>query len=184
MINTRQLKHFITVAKVANFTNAAQQLHIAQPALSISIKKFEQQLGVQLLKRDDRNISLTDEGKVLYEHAIRIIQKIENAELAIDEMKGLMKGEVRLGMPSMMGSYFFPPIIMAFKNKYPHLKISIVDAGIQSVRKMLLAGDLDVGVILEENVPDSLEIAPLFSSQMVATVGNGHPLAKQKRNRF
>jgi len=183
-MNIRQLKHFVTVANVSNFTNAAQQLHIAQPALSISIKKFEQQLGVQLIKRNDRKISLTDEGKVLYEHAIRIIQQVENAKLAIDEMKGLMKGEVRLGAPSMMGSYFFPQVIMAFKKEHVHLKISVVDAGIQSVRQMLLDGELDVGVILDKDVPDSLETDPLLSSHMVATVSNNHPLAKQKHIDF
>ncbi|PJC86841.1 LysR family transcriptional regulator [Vibrio sp. HA2012] len=183
-MDVRQLKHFVTVANVSNFTHAAQQLHIAQPALSISIKKFEQQLGVQLIKRDERKANLTDEGKVLYEHAVRILQQVEDARLAIDEMKGLMKGEVRLGAPSMMGSYFFPQVIMAFKKTHPHLKISVVDAGIQSVRKMLLDGELDIGVILNQDVPNSLETDPLFSSQMVATVSNNHPLAGHKQIDF
>ena len=101
-METRHLKHFLAVAEWKNFTHAAQQLHIAQPALSISIKKFEQQLGVTLFKRDDRKVTLTHEGQVLLEHAKRIYQQIEDAQLAIDELKGLVKGEVRLGAPSTL----------------------------------------------------------------------------------
>lgn len=71
-METRHLRHFVAVAQQGSFTQAAQLLHIAQPALSISIKKFEQQLGVTLLKRDERKVSLTHEGEVLLEHALRI----------------------------------------------------------------------------------------------------------------
>ncbi|MCG3723848.1 LysR family transcriptional regulator [Vibrio cincinnatiensis] len=178
-METRHLKHFLAVAEWQNFTHAAQQLHIAQPALSISIKKFEQQLGVTLFKRDDRKVTLTHEGQVLLEHAKRIYQQIEDAQLAIDELKGLVKGEVRLGAPSMMGSYFFPQIVMAFKSHFPQLKMTVIDAGTQSIRKMLLSGELDIGVILNQDVPDDLEVDPLLSSQMVAVVGPKHELAEQ-----
>lgn len=179
-METRHLKHFLAVAERKNFTQAALQLHIAQPALSISIKKFEQQLGVRLFKRDDRKVSLTHEGLVLLEHAKRIYQQIEDAQLAMDELKGLVKGEVRLGAPSMMGSYFFPQIVMAFKSHFPQLKMTVIDAGTQSIRKMLLSGELDIGVILNQDVPNDLEVDPLLSSQMVAVVGPKHELANQK----
>lgn len=115
-MDSRHLKHFVAVAELGHFTKAAKELHIAQPALSISIKKFEQQLGVELFRREERSITLTDEGKVLFEHAKRVLQQIDDAKLAIDELRGLEKGEVRLGAPSMMGSYFFPQVLMAFKS--------------------------------------------------------------------
>ncbi len=95
-MEVRQLRHFVTVAEWESFTLAAQQLHIAQPALSISIKKFEQQLGVTLFKRDERKVALTHEGEVLLEHAKRILQQVNDAQLAVDELKGVVKGEVRL----------------------------------------------------------------------------------------
>ena len=184
MINTRQLNHFARVAKLGNFTHAAKSLHIAQPALSISIKKFEQQLGIILFKREERHISLTEEGRVLYQYAQTILRQLDDAQLAVDEMKGLMKGEVRLGAPSMMGAYFFPQVVTAFRKQYPNLKISIVDAGIQSVRQMLLDGELDIGVILDKDIPSSLDTEPLFSSQMVAVVSNNHVLAAKKSINF
>ncbi|MFV0486392.1 MAG: LysR family transcriptional regulator, partial [Vibrio fluvialis] len=183
-METRHLKHFVTVARNESFTQAAQELHIAQPALSISIKKFEQQLGVVLFKRDERKVTLTHEGSVLLEHATRILQQIEDAQLAMDELKGLVKGEVRLGAPSMMGSYFFPEIVMAFKSHFPNLKMTVIEAGTQSIRKMLLSGELDIGVILNHDLPPDLEVDPLLSSQMVAVVGKEHELAQRKQIEF
>ncbi|MCE7609937.1 LysR family transcriptional regulator, partial [Vibrio fluvialis] len=183
-METRHLKHFATVARNESFTQAAQELHIAQPALSISIKKFEQQLGVVLFKRDERKVTLTHEGSVLLEHATRILQQIEDAQLAMDELKGLVKGEVRLGAPSMMGSYFFPEIVMAFKSHFPNLKMTVIEAGTQSIRKMLLSGELDIGVILNHDLPPDLEVDPLLSSQMVAVVGKEHELAQRKQIEF
>lgn len=183
-MDTRHLKHFVSVARNESFTQAAKALHIAQPALSISIKKFEQQLGVVLFKRDERKVTLTHEGMVLLEHATRILQQIEDAQLAMDELKGLVKGEVRLGAPSMMGSYFFPQIVMAFKSHFPNLKMTIIEAGSQSIRHMLLSGELDIGVILNHDLPPDLEIDPLLSSQMVAVVGNEHGLAQRTQIRF
>ncbi|MDC0611626.1 LysR family transcriptional regulator [Vibrio sp.] len=178
-METRQLRHFVAVAKHRNFTLAAKQIPIAQPALSISIKKFENQLGVMLFRRDDKTVELTHEGQVLLEHAERILQQIDDAQLAVNELKGLIKGEVRLGTPSMMGSYFFPEVIMAFKKTFPNLKMSVIEAGTQTIRKMLLAGELDIGVILDKDVPDDLETDLLITSPMVAAVGVNHSLAKK-----
>ncbi|WP_165311176.1 LysR family transcriptional regulator [Vibrio ziniensis] len=183
-METRHLKYFVAVAEQQSFTHAANALHIAQPALSIAIKKFEQQLGVTLFKRDERKVSLTHEGEVLLEHALRILRQLEDAQLAVDELKGLVKGEVRLGTPSMMGSYFFPEIIMAFKSYFPNLKMTMVEAGTQSIRKMLLSGELDIGVILNHDLPPDLEVDPLLSSQMVAVVGKDHEFADKKKIEF
>lgn len=179
-MDKRQLTHFVAVAEHGHFTMAAKALHIAQPALSISIRKFEAQLGVDLFRRQDRSIELTYEGKVLYEHAKRILQQFDDAQLAMDELIGLEKGEVRLGAPSMVGSYFFPEIVMAFKSHYPNMKLTLVDAGTQSIRQMLLDGELDIGVINNADVPDDLATDPLLTSEMVAVVGQHHPLAERE----
>lgn len=183
-MESKHLKHFVAVAQHGHFTRAAKALHIAQPALSISIKKLEQNLGVELFRREDRQVSLTDEGLVLYEHAKRILQQLEDAQLAIDELKGLEKGEVRLGAPSMMGSYFFPQILMAFNSRYPNLKLTLVDAGTRDIRKMLLNGELDIGMIDDVNVPDDLDTDHLLQVEMLAVVAKEHPFAKQKSVSF
>ncbi|SMY16713.1 MULTISPECIES: LysR family transcriptional regulator [Photobacterium] len=183
-MDTRLLIYFTQLAQTKNFTRAAEQLHIAQPALSVAIKKLEQQLDLTLFYRNERKVSLTQEGEVLLIHAKQILQKIDDATLAMKELRGLEKGEVRLGVPSMLGSYFFPQILMGFKSHYPNLKLTIVEAGTQSIRQMLVEGELDLGVIINHNVPSSLQIEHLLRSQMVAVVSEHHEFATQKSITF
>jgi len=184
MLESKPLRHFLAVAEHGNFTHAAKALHIAQPALSISIKKLEQSLELSLFRRGDKSVTLTQEGQALYEHAKRIAQQFADAELAMNELKGLEKGEVRLGAPSMMGSYFFPQILMAFKSQFPKLKLTLIDAGTESIRKMLLNGELDIGVINDANVPSDLETDHLLDSEMLAVVGVRHELAQKESIEF
>jgi len=183
-MDIRQLTYFVKLAETGNFTRAAEQMHIAQPALSIAIKKLENQLELPLFHRNDRKVVLTHEGNVLLEHARLILQQMKDANIAMAELKGLEKGEVRLGLPSMLGSYFFPEILMGFKSQYPNLKLTIVEAGTQSIRKMLLNGELDLGIIHNAEVPDSLITEHLLTSQMVAVVSEGHPLSHQQTITF
>lgn len=183
-MNIRQLTYFVRLAETGNFTRAAEQLHIAQPALSIAIKKLESQLELPLFHRNDRKVVLTHEGDILLEHARLILQQMEDAKIAMAELKGLEKGEVRLGLPSMLGSYFFPDILMDFKSQYPNLKLTIVEAGTQSIRKMLLNGELDLGIIHNADVPDSLAIEHLITSQMVVVASEGSPLSQQETISF
>ncbi|OAN13756.1 LysR family transcriptional regulator [Photobacterium jeanii] len=179
-MDSRQLYYFVTLAEIGNFTHAAKQLHIAQPALSIAIKKLENSLELDLFHRNDRKISLTPEGETLLPHAQRVLQQINDAKVAMAELKGLEKGEVRLGVPSMLGSYFFPEILMGFKSRYPNLKLTMVEAGTQSIRSMLINGELDLGVIINDDVPASLEAEHLLRSQMVAVVSKSHPLGTHR----
>jgi len=183
-MNTRLLTYFVKLVETENFTRAAEQLHIAQPALSVAIKKLEQQLNLSLFHRNERKVTLTDEGEVLLGHARLILQQIDDANIAMAELKGLEKGEVKLGVPSMLGSYFFPEILMGFKNKYPNLKLTIIEAGTQSIRQMLLDGELDLGVIHNEDVPERLETEHLITSQMVAVVSEDHHLVSQPFIKF
>ncbi len=178
-MESKPLRYFVSVADIGNVTKAAAELNIAQPALSIAIKKLEAELDIALFHRDERRLTLTDEGRVLLPLSRNVIQQLDDAKLAMDELKGLEKGEVRLGVPSMMGSYYFPNILMGFKACYPNLKLTVVEAGTQSIREMLLKGELDLGVVINEDVPAALEVDPIFRSQMVAVVGERHPLAKK-----
>ncbi|WP_062270341.1 LysR family transcriptional regulator [Endozoicomonas arenosclerae] len=178
-MNIRYLRYFIKVAETLNFTRAAEQLHMAQSALSIAIKKLEKELELTLFHRQERRVTLTYEGQVLLQHAQQIMQQIESTKLAMDELKGLEKGEVRLGVPSMMGSYFFPEILMAFKSRYPNIKLRMVEAGTQTIRKMLVNGELDLGVVVNRNVPDTLATEHLLSSEMVAVFSEKHRFAQQ-----
>src|SRR5690242_5847084 len=110
-MDVRQLRYFLEVARVSSFTKAAERLRIAQPAVSMAVKKLEEELDLVLLNRQDKKVSLTAEGEIFVTHARRIIDDVKAAELEMGELKGLASGEVRIGIPPMISAYFFPDII-------------------------------------------------------------------------
>ncbi|MDX2319642.1 MAG: LysR substrate-binding domain-containing protein [Moritella sp.] len=180
MLNSKILHYFATIVAQGSYTKAAEHLGIAQSALSIAMRKFEQQLGMPLLIRSSKGVVVTKEGEVLLVHSKDILARISDAETALNDLRGLEQGEVSIGIPGMMGSYFFPEILMAFKFKYPNLKLSIMEGGTQTIKEKLLSGELDLGVIVDEHVPSSLQVQRFVRPQMVAAVGKNHALANAK----
>lgn len=178
-MDLKQLRYFQAIARCGGFTRAAEQLHVAQPAVSMAIRKLEQQLDLTLFHRQDRTVSLTDEGQRLLPHADRILQALADAQLEMQELKGLTQGEVRVGIPSMLGSYYFPPILMAFHQNYPHLKLSVIEAGTWQLQQMLEAGELDLAVIVAEFLPNELQAEVFLRQQMMVTVAQDHALASE-----
>ncbi|NLQ18328.1 LysR family transcriptional regulator [Marinomonas sp. M1K-6] len=179
-MDIKPLRYFIAIAKTESFTKAAQQLSVAQPAVSMAIKKLEMDLGLTLIHRADRNVGLTDEGKKLLIHAEKIIQATDDALLEMSELKGLSQGEVRVGIPSMLGSYYFPPILMAFHHKYPTITLKVIEGGTWQLQKMLENGELDLSVIVAETLPDGLETQALIREEMLVTVATDHPFSQLK----
>lgn len=177
MMNLKHLRYFVRVAELSSFTAAAEQLHLAQPAVSMAIQKLELTLSITLFHRHDRQISLTDEGRELLMHARRVLMAADEAELAMQELSGLKRGEVRIGIPGMLGSYYFPPILMAFRHRYPDLQISVIEAGTRKLQQMLLSGEIDIGVIVEDSPTNELELCPFLHEEMMVVMADDHPLA-------
>ena len=180
-MDIKPLRYFVAIAKTASFTKAAQQLSVAQPAVSMAIKKLEADLGLTLIHRADRHVGLTDEGKRLLVHAEKIVQATDDALLEMGELQGLSQGEVRVGIPSMLGSYYFPPILMAFRHKYPTIALKVIEGGTWQLQQMLENGELDLSVIVAETLPDGLETQALIREEMRVTIATDHPFSQLER---
>ena len=179
-MDLRQLRFFLEVARSESFTKAAEKLHIAQPALSIAIRKLEEELEVLLFNRRDRKISLTAEGEVLAGHAREILQGVTKARQDIADLRGLLKGEVRVGLTPMLSGFFFPGIVSSFKRLHPSLQIAISGESAWSIQRKIESGEIDMGVIAGA-VPEGLEAHHLVREEVVACVHRGHPLARRKK---
>lgn len=180
MLDIKYLLYFKTVADHRSFTKAATQLHIAQPAISMTIRKLEEQLELTLFHRADRKVSLTDEGKQLYLHAKKILQATDDALLEMQEIKGLLRGEVRVGIPSMLGSYYFPPILMAFRHRFPQLNLRVIDGGAGKLQSLLEQGELDLAVVVDQIPSEGLESEIFLREQMMVICTQEHLFAAQK----
>ncbi|BCS53204.1 LysR family transcriptional regulator [Geobacter sp. SVR] len=179
-MDLRQLRFFLEVADSGSFTGAAEKLHIAQPALSIAIKKLEEDLDVVLFNRRDRKITLTAEGEVLARHAREIRQGVAKARQEIDDLRGLFKGEVRVGLTPMLSSFFFPGIISAFKRRYPALHLSVHGDSAWNIQRRIESGEIDMGVVAGA-VPEGLDSHHMVREEVVACVHRSHAWAGRKK---
>lgn len=177
-VNVRQLQIFSEVAKHQSFSKAAQSIRIAQPAISIAIKKLESDLDTILFNRDARNISLTPEGAALLKHAEKILAQVSEAKLEMLELKGMEKGDVSIAVPAMHGAYFFPDIVSGFMDRYPNIRIHAKEEGIQEIEQDLLSGGVDLGLVVAGQTSGELELEPLGDEEMVACVPPNHPRLK------
>ena len=179
-INLKRLGYFCQLAVIGNFTRAANEIGIAQPALTISIQKLEQETGLKLINRAEKNALLTAEGEVLYKLATQLLNQAKQVKLELEELKDLDRGSIRFGVSAMMGSYYFPQVLTAFKQKYPHIKIHLVDQGTAALEKMLLNGELDIALVRGDIENPQLRYTELINEEIVAGMVNSHSLATQK----
>jgi len=176
-MDLRLIRAFVAVARERSFTRAAETLHIAQPAVSMAIAKLEEQLELPLFSRQGRRVALTAEGEVFLRHAEVILNACLSADTEMAELKGVLRGEVRIGIPPMMSSYYFPRVIRDFRLRYPRLQLSVLGEGAARLQRLIASGEVDMGVIAGSKVPDGLQSNRFLREEIVACVPAGHPLA-------
>lgn len=183
-MNIRQLETFVSVANYLSFTKAADELYITQSSVSKIIKSLEDELDAHLFYRSP-DIQLTDAGAELYKHSVDILAQIENIPAEIGNVADLNKGKVRIGIPPIIGSSFFPAIIGKFTQRYPGIDINLVEVGSKVIQDELDKGNLDVGIIC--SYPDNMEayeVHKFLQSQLLIGVPAEHPLARAKEISF
>ena len=179
-MNLKRLEYFCQLAVLGNFTRAAQAVGIAQPALTVAIQKLEQEVGLKLINRADKNSLLTAEGEVLYKLATQLLSQAKQVELELEELKELERGTIRFGVSAMMGSYYFPKILTKFQQKYPKIKIHLVDQGTAALEKMLLNSELDLALVRGDLENLQLRYTELINEEVVAGMVSSHHLATEQ----
>ena len=178
-MDLRQLQVFVEIVNQGNFTRAAETLHIAQPAVSVTIRKLEEDLDLVLLNRTEKQVTLTAEGEALLRHAERILDDFGVAATEMSELKELTRGEVRIGIPPMMSAYYFPRIISAFRTRYPKLSLVINGDGAGRIQRMIVKGELDMGVVANPDRVEGIDYQHFLREEIVACLPANHPLATQ-----
>lgn len=176
-MDVRQIRYFLEVVKAGGFHRAAASLHIAQPAISVAIRRLEEELGIRLLAREGKKVRLTVEGQIFFPRAVAFEELLKNVVLEMSELRGLERGELKIGLPSMLASHVFPTVIKNFHQAHPGLHISVMGGGGVRIADLIARGEVELGVIAGANVPEGLEYWPLLREEMVACVATGHRLA-------
>lgn len=180
-MDTRQLAYFVQVAKDHSFTVAARNLHLSQPALSKMIKKLEEELGVQLFDRSEHKMTLTDAGNKLFEDGQKVLSELDSITEAIRDTKNLKTGNVSVGIPPVIGTSYFPPLIANFRHDYPGINLSIIENGAVTVYEMVEKGYVDLGLVILPELSDRIEYIPVIEDEVVLVVHNDHRLASRDK---
>ena len=179
-IDLKVLRYCEAVARHGSFTKAAEELRIAQPALSIAIKKLETELGVILFARKARHVVASPEAELLLQRAARIFDEVTLAKEEIQAAAELKIGEIKIGFPPMYGQVYFPEIFAEFHKTFQAVVITAVEGSADSVRKLLDAGAIDVGMLENRRVPAGWPSVEVGRDETVLCVGAGHRLASKK----
>src|SRR5690625_181235 len=147
ILELRQIKYFIEVAKREHVTEAATALHVAQSAVSRQIFNLEAELGVDLFIREGRTIRLTAIGKVFLEHMERAINVIEDAKQVIEEFTDPQRGTIHIGFPSTLATYMLPTAISAFREQYPDVKFDLNQGSYAQLSHSIIKGDINIALL-------------------------------------
>ncbi|WP_046215775.1 LysR family transcriptional regulator [Paenibacillus wulumuqiensis] len=175
-----QIMVFVRVAETLNFTQAAQEMHMTQPAVSHAIASIENELDAQLLLRDrKKGVLLTELGQRVLLEFRSILQSMQKVQQQVAAEKGLDIGTVTIGAFPSASAYFLPPIIHQIRQNYPNLVFDLQEGSTNEVREWVHSRQIEAGIIL---LPDPLvDTIPLYSDQMIVLLPEQHPLQSQER---
>lgn len=177
----RQMRALVAVARTGNFTLAAQYLHVTQSALSGLIKELEQTLGIRVLDRSTRKISLTETGRELTPLFSQMIDDLDSALTNIADHAKLKKGLVRVAAPQLLSCTLIPQAIAAYRAEHPDIAVRLADCGVERVIARVLSGAVDFGVGPERKPAPQLEARLLFEMPFVLVCPPAHALAARER---
>jgi DNA-binding transcriptional LysR family regulator len=176
-MDLRQLEYFQAVSRLKKITLAAEYLHVSQPSISVAIQKLEEELGVPLFNRNQKQLSLTSEGHIFLQRTDHILSSIQNAVLEMNDLKNVAKGTIKIGIPPIIGALLFPPIFTSFKKHYPLIELSIVEQGAVTIKNLLEEGELDLAILETSHLLSDLNSLPIITGKLLVCLPPHHPLS-------
>lgn len=177
-MDTRQLAAFCAVVERASFSQAAEQLGVTQPAVSLQIRSLEKRLGLQLLDRSGRRVEPTDAGRRLYRSAVRLLAQEEQllAELGA-EVEGELTGRLELGASTGPGGTVIPVVLCEFQRRHPEVRVALTVSDTQRIVEQVARRELELGVVGAARRHRGAVFEPFFRDEVVLAVPRGHRFA-------
>lgn len=172
----RTLRAFVEVVRQGGFSQAAKVVFATQSTVSKAVKQLEDELGLPLLDRLGHQSRMTAAGEIVYRRAVRLLAERDDLKAELEELRGLKRGTLRLGLPPIGSSTLFAPLVAFYRQRHPEIELRLVEHGSDRLNELLEAGEIDFAGLL-------LPIAEEFASQVVrreplmALFSADHPLA-------
>jgi DNA-binding transcriptional LysR family regulator len=175
-----QLEFFLMVVEQGSFSKAAVRVYRTQPAVSIAIRRLEEEIGVQLFDRSQKTPTLTDAGELVYDYAQRILALRDQARNVVAELRSLQRGRVRIGANESTSLYLLPHLILEYRERHPNVKVEIYRHVSERLPREVLDRNVDFALLAFEPVDSDLESFPILQDELVLIMNPDHPLAKRE----
>jgi DNA-binding transcriptional LysR family regulator len=179
-VDLSQLEIFLTIAQEKSFSRAAEKMLRTQPAISIALKRLEEELGEPLFDRSSKSGTLTEAGRILHSYAQRMLNLRDEAVDAISELRGMYRGRLTIGANESTSLYLLPPLLLKYREHHPKIKIEVFRNISERMPNEVLERNLDFGFLSFDPQHPSLQSLEVFRDELVLVVSPRHRLAKKK----
>lgn len=165
----RQLRYVEAVARHRHFTRAAEELHVAQSALSHQVRRLEAELGTELFERTSRSVVVTEAGEAVVARARSVLAQVDGVRDEIDELRGLVRGRVSVGATLPAGELDVPALLVRFSEAFPGIEVDLHEGTAGDMRRFLAEDRVDAAFsLLAEDPPPEIEVERLSEEEVVA----------------
>lgn len=177
----RQLHYFMKVAQKEHVTQAAEELHVAQSAVSRQIHQLEQELGVDLFMQKGRNLQLTPVGHLFCKRVESLMKELDKAVAEVHEFLDPERGEIRIGFPHSLGIHLIPSVVAEFRKRYPNVKFRFKQGMFPSLIRDVISAEVDLAFISPfPEGHDQVEGDVVLTEEMYAILPPNHELAEEE----
>ncbi|WP_417941626.1 LysR family transcriptional regulator [Flavobacterium sp. RS13.1] len=174
-----RLKVFYTVALRLNFTKAATELYITQPAVSKHIQELEETYKTKLFERNGSKIALTPAGKVLLKHTKNIFEIYREIDFDMSSFINLRQGLLRLGSSTTISQYIISPVLARFHQKQQDIKVNLLNGNTEQIENALINKEIEIGIVEGQSKNQSIKYVPFIKDELVLVCNTQNPLVKQ-----
>lgn len=174
-----QLEFFLKVVEEGGFSKAAARVLRTQPAVSIAIKRLEEEVGAPLFDRSQKTPTLTETGELIHDYAKRIIALRDQARGAVAELRALKRGRVRIGANESTSLYLLPELILAFRKRHPKVKVEITRQVSERLPREIIERNIDLALMAYEPTDAEIVSFPVHKDELVLVMSPRHHLASR-----
>lgn len=174
------MKAFLAICDEKSFTKASQKLYISQSSLSKIVKNLEKDTNALLLNRTSKKVEITEAGWIFYNRSKEILSLVELMDSEIKDLSTEISGEIKIGLPQIIGTVFFSNIAKSFLIEYPKVNFNIVESGGLIIEKMIEEESIDIGLCVLPTVNPTLDSQIIFEDLFVICVSTDHKFSHLK----
>jgi DNA-binding transcriptional LysR family regulator len=179
MIMDFRLKVFHTVALRLNFTKAATELYISQPAVSKHIQELEETYKTKLFERNGSKIALTPAGEILLKHTKNIFEIYREIDFDMSSFINERQGLLRLGASTTISQYIISPVLARFHQKQKEIKVNLLNGNTEQIENALINKEIEIGIVEGQSKNQSIKYIPFIKDELVLVCNTKNPLVKQ-----